>query len=415
MMSATFDSFFLRTAFEKWRMATAYPKSRYLAVDNLLYTNKVKVSQYFKHWLIHVRKEKIVLQRFMSSGRMRLKATYLKHWVQYADFRRSKRSLSSKLILRYKFSLASKCLKAWANHLVLLAKRRDMIRNFISRWLEMCLRKHFSCWVEKVARKKFILRQVSLSGEAKIKRIQLRAFTHWKQVLDGHKRRTMRIEGYIAQNGKAKDKKLMRRHFYDWRSVKPMREKLVRLAQDRQAFNLITRSFRHWRKIAREKENLSRMMRDQHDAKVRVQTFESWQAIAKQKAAFRRYRQKQKWFLRWKFEVTLRESYYEESSVLEEASLGLDEDIGGDLYPDVLRSSYTKAVEDVGLLEVKIAGLSQRRAKAGRGGRKTPVVSPAPLFASADDSVLDDTDAILRELDTQSAKIRQRLAELKTP
>ena len=152
------DGLILRSVFEKWRRNAMNSRNRYFAMDSLFYMNRVRTSYYFEHWLNCVTREKEVLERFLFIGLMRMKSNYLKHWVQYANYRRSKKSLSAKLSLRHKFSVASKCFKHWSGHVALMTDRRRMIRNFIARWEAMGLRDHFTRWAQKVVRKKFILR-----------------------------------------------------------------------------------------------------------------------------------------------------------------------------------------------------------------------------------------------------------------
>ena len=186
------------------------------------------------------------------------------------------------------------------------------------------------------------------------------------------------------------------------------------MVQENHKALVLSASLKHWKTIAAEKQRLAQIMRDQHDGKVKVRSFESWHAVTKQKVAFRIYRQKQKWFLRWRFEVSLKDSLYDEEAILEQVSPGgLGEEntqVVEDYYPDLLQSSYTKALGDIDLLEIRVANLAAGKADRGLDGYLGS--PPRPALAS---SVLDDTEALLSELDTQSARIKRRLAEFKTP
>ena len=407
-MEAKLGVLLLRGAFEMWRMTAINSKARHSAVDNLLYTKKVRLSHYFRDWRILVAKEKLVLKRFVSLAKSRMKSSYLKHWLKYKEFKKSKRNLSNRLVLRYKFKIVQRCYKTWVAHVALQVDRRLVVKRFMERWSLMSVQGHFTCWAAKVARKKFILKKISLSGREQDKRALLGALRHWKNLLDCLKKHRSKVEGYIMQNRKAHGRKFLHKQFLHWRSLKPVREKMATMLQERHSAKLRSGSFKHWRAVAAEKVRLSTMMRDQHNQKIRVKFFESWHSTARKKAAFRRYRQKQKWFLRWKLEVSLRESYYEESSVLDQVKLGLEEPVEV-YYPDLLRSSYTKAVEDVDVLEARIASMSQVKSKG------VSYDSPLRGRGTYGESVLDDTEALLNELEGQSSKIRSRLAAMKSP
>ena len=407
-MEAKLGVLLLRGAFEMWRMTAINSKARHSAVDNLLYTKKVRLSHYFRDWRILVAKEKLVLKRFVSLAKSRMKSSYLKHWLKYKEFKKSKRNLSNRLVLRYKFKIVQRCYKTWVAHVALQVDRRLVVKRFMERWSLMSVQGHFTCWAAKVARKKFILKKISPSGREQDKRALLGALRHWKNLLDCLKKHRSKVEGYIMQNRKAHGRKFLHKQFLHWRSLKPVREKMATMLQERHSAKLRSGSFKHWRAVAAEKVRLSTMMRDQHNQKIRVKFFESWHSTARKKAAFRRYRQKQKWFLRWKLEVSLRESYYEESSVLDQVKLGLEEPVEV-YYPDLLRSSYTKAVEDVDVLEARIASMSQVKSK---GVSYDSPLRGRGIYA---ESVLDDTEALLNELEGQSSKIRSRLAAMKSP
>ena len=407
-MEAKLGVLLLRGAFEMWRMTAINSKARHSAVDNLLYTKKVRLSHYFRDWRILVAKEKLVLKRFVLLAKSRMKSSYLKHWLKYKEFKKSKRNLSNRLVLRYKFKIVQRCYKTWVAHVALQVDRRLVVKRFMERWSLMSMQGHFTCWAAKVARKKFILKKISLSGREQDKRALLGALRHWKNLLDCLKKQRSKVEGYIMQNRKAHGRKFLHKQFLHWRSLKPVREKMATMLQERHSAKLRSGSFKHWRAVAAEKVRLSTMMRDQHNQKIRVKFFESWHSTARKKAAFRRYRQKQKWFLRWKLEVSLRESYYEESSVLDQVKLGLEEPVEV-YYPDLLRSSYTKAVEDVDVLEARIASMSQVKSK---GVSYDSPLRGRRIYA---ESVLDDTEALLNELEGQSSKIRSRLAAMKSP
>lgn len=408
------DGLILRSVFEKWRRNAMNSRNRYFAMDSLFYMNRVRTSYYFEHWLNCVTREKEVLERFLFIGLMRMKSNYLKHWVQYANYRRSKKSLSAKLSLRHKFSVASKCFKHWSGHVALMTDRRRMIRNFIARWEAMGLRDHFTRWAQKVVRKKFILRQIALSGDEQKKRLLFKVFRDWWNVCERTRKRRTQVEGYIVQNRKAKERQGVRAQFRHWRSLKMLRERKAQMVQENHKALVLSASLKHWKTIAAEKQRLAQIMRDQHDGKVKVRSFESWHAVTKQKVAFRIYRQKQKWFLRWRFEVSLKDSLYDEEAILEQVSPGgLGEEntqVVEDYYPDLLQSSYTKALGDIDLLEIRVANLAAGKADRGLDGYLGS--PPRPALAS---SVLDDTEALLSELDTQSARIKRRLAEFKTP
>ena len=400
------DNLVLRSVFERWRMNAMNSKHRFSNIKhNLFYMDKIRLNYYFQKWLGCVKKEKVVLQRFLSITMSRLKFNYLKHWMQYASYKRCKRSLSNKLILRYRFRIAARCLSHWRDYVAFVSKKRGMIRSFIDRWQKMQLQTFFSFWLDKIRRKKYILTQISVSDDEKAKRRLLKTYQHWKQVSILAKRHRSKVQGYIAQNEKVREKKLLYQKFYHWKAIRPLREKMAMVLQNRYELKCRSRAFKHWSAAVREKVALAELLAAQRQRKLKKGPFKTWQGYTKQKVEYHKYRLRQKWFFRWKFEVTLKESLYEESTLLEQVNLFKEEDLSNYYLPGALQSSYLRATEDIKVLEGKVAEFSK-----GSLGQQT-------LFRPSyqDSNVLNEAEAILNELESQGTRIRRTLAELKTP
>ena len=191
----------------------------------------------------------------------------------------------------------------------------------------MNVRKYFQYWTDTVSRKAFILKKLSLSLNQHNRRRVMTSFRHWERVCSSTLRHRGKVEDYIAHNKKGRDNKVLRQKFYHWKSMKQMTEHMEKLAHVKSQSSLRLRSFNKWNDIVKQKAALVKMERNRHNERIRIGTFEKWHTFAKQKVAFKKHRQKQKFFLRWKFEVSLKESLYQEESVIKQANLGLEESI----------------------------------------------------------------------------------------